>query len=167
MAVTIHYRFGIKREERLECLLFKEAKSLAEKLRMRIIDKHRSSDAKRISILPHEDCEPVHLNFERWGSIKEQRRKIVIDVRDDPYEAFKDFDKGLDENMWVCAGGTKTQVAGASIHTQVAELLRYIASFCSFVMINDEGDYYETGDREEVKRAIKRFEDIIGGMHKR
>jgi hypothetical protein len=65
-------------------------------------------------------------------------------------------------NRWVCSGFCKTQFAGVDVHVQVAEILRLVASFMSYVEIDDETDYYETRNVVQAASTLEMCQNIIG-----
>ena len=67
-------------------------------------------------------------------------------------------------SMWVCASFTKTQFAGDITHIRVAEILRYLAGFCSLVQIYDEADYYEMRDRKKMLNAFGECSKLINSV---
>lgn len=71
------------------------------------------------------------------------------------------------ENYY-CASFCKTQFAEKAIaHRYVAELIRIVASYCSMAEISDEGDYYNSGNIEDAKKAIHEngmMIDSLGSM---
>lgn len=83
---------------------------------------------KGIQIYPHEDCEPVRLEFDRGLYIQQY---------------------------------TKTQFAGAQIHLKVVALLKAIGPFFSNLRVEDEGEYWETGDVDVLKEHMNRVQDVI------
>lgn len=159
MGITIHYAFVFYREDGLNNVLEK-AKKLAEELGMAIVKYENTAEKKALIISPHPNCENICLVFEKWDSIKKRLRK---DVWDYVYEVIKlEFnEKSLDGNYFVCAGFTKTQFAGDITHIKVAEVLRLVSAYANKVSIYDEGEYYETLNRE---RLLELFGQIAKGI---
>ncbi len=60
---------------------------------------------------------------------------------------------------------TKTQFAGSEIHMLIIHLLKYLSPkyFSEFNMI-DEGQYWETGDKELLRENFKNYTDLINGF---
>jgi len=83
---------------------------------------------KGMLIYPHEDCEPVRLEFDRTLYIQEY---------------------------------TKTQFAGAQIHVEVLELLTVIKPFFFTFKVEDEGEYWETGDLQLLSEHMDRVHNVI------
>lgn len=83
---------------------------------------------KGMLIYPHEDCDPVRLEFDRDLYIQEF---------------------------------TKTQFAGAEVHLKVLELLAVIKPFFSQLKIEDEGEYWETGNLQLLTEHMNRARNAI------
>ena len=161
MGITIHYRFGIYNEQSLERVL-NEIKETAESLDLEIRYFRLTEEEKALIISPHEDSETINLEFRKWGDI---RRKFENSREwDYTYDVMKHHFNDIPSSMWVCAGFTKTQFAGDITHMRVAEILRYLAGFCSMVIIHDEADYYETRDREKMLNAFGECSRIINSI---
>lgn len=161
MGITIHYKFGIWNEKALEKVLTK-AKEIAEKLEMEVLDLNLNEKEKCLIILPHENSETINLVFQKWKDVKEKnlnnwdyQREVLKKVSNVWYD---------DENFWVCADFTKTQFAGDITHIKVAEILRYVAKFCSFVDIYDEAEYYETRDKEKLLENFGENAELINTL---
>jgi len=56
---------------------------------------------------------------------------------------------------------TKTQFAGLGIHLSIVELLREIEPFFQRLSVEDEGEYWETGDAETLARHFSRCQEVI------
>jgi uncharacterized protein YcfL len=69
MGITIHYRFGIYDEQSLERAL-RDAKRMAENVRLEIRDFTLTSQEKVLIIKPDENSETINLEFRKWGEIK-------------------------------------------------------------------------------------------------
>lgn len=60
----------------------------------------------------------------------------------------------------------KTQFAGAETHIRVIELLRALKPYLVEFRVNDESEYWITGRRADVERAIKTNNETIEIMKK-
>lgn len=78
------------------------------------------------------------------------------------------YDRWPNQRLVWLVGFCKTQYAPALIaHRLVAELVRAVCGRSVFAMVNDEGDYYHTGDIEDAAKAIESNGEMInalGGM---
>ena len=161
MGITIHYRFGIQDEKTLEKLLTKIKEIVEEE--MEIIHFELSDEKKSLIILPHPNCETLELEFEKWEDIK--KRYENSKEWNYVYETLKDeFSEETLEDLWVCSSFCKTQFAGDITHAKVCEILRIMASFCSLVKIDDEGEYYETRDKENLLECFGENARLIRAM---
>jgi len=60
----------------------------------------------------------------------------------------------------LCA--TKTQYAGAEVHMAMIKMLRYMSDkYYSEIEVYDEGEYWETGDEENLRKIFGRYSMII------
>jgi len=148
MGITIHYRFSRQTEPEE---LMKQAEKLAKKLKWKIIERKRN----KLILHPSNDCEGIELH---WHKVKTIKKREGWDYNK---ASLEDFGETYEEN-WFCSGFTKTQYTGFQIHIQVAEFLRYVASFCEKTEISDEADYYETRDTEKLKTQLDSSAKMIG-----
>lgn len=75
---------------------------------------------------------------------------------------------GADENELWASGFCKTQFAyKVEEHKIVADLLRVVAGYCIFAEVNDEGDYYYTGELEKARDAIIENGALIDSIGKK
>ncbi|MDP4270365.1 MAG: hypothetical protein Q8909_09595 [Bacteroidota bacterium] len=57
---------------------------------------------------------------------------------------------------------TKTQFAGVKTHMVIVALLRYLSNkYLSEFIVNDEGEYWETGDKSLLESNFKKIENYI------
>jgi len=60
----------------------------------------------------------------------------------------------------LCA--TKTQYAGPEVHMAMIKMLRYMSDkYYSEIEVYDEGEYWETGDEENLRKIFGRYSMII------
>ena len=109
---------------------------------------------------PHEKSEWVTLH---WHKIKTIKNRTGWDMDKINQKAID-----LDDDTWFCSGFVKTQYAGTLTHIKVAEFLRRVAAFCSYVEIFDEADYYESGATEkslkETNESFEASKQMIEGL---
>ena len=143
MGVAIHFEGRLRDERSYEQLLLivrKIASSEAwltediepaEKKLLRIRDEEDwdyEGPVKGVILYPHEDCDPVRLEFDR-----------------DLY--MQEF--------------TKTQFAGARYHVKVIALLRTIEPLFVELKVEDEGEYWETGNLQALSGHIETCGEMI------
>src|SRR5215813_1446901 len=132
MGVTIHFEGGLKSQEALEELLA-VARQFAQTNRWdtEVIDS------------PEVTLQRVR-DEENWDYAGPVRGIALLPGTDcDPIRLEFDRDLYLQEF-------TKTQFAGADTHVKVVGLLKAIERFFSQLNVEDEGEYWETGDREAL-----------------
>ena len=99
----------------------------------------------------------------------------VIDEKDVPYHGpvrgvvlwpgqnseplYVQFDSALFVQDFV-----KTQFAGPDVHIKVIELLRQLKPFFVDFKVEDEGEYWETNDRQQLEKHIDKVNSLIQEM---
>lgn len=103
-----------------------------------------------------EDIESDEARLTRWqdeGGKSEYlgpTKGIVVYVAEDCEPVRFEFDSQLYMQDWV-----KTQFAGASAHVQVVGLLRAVEPHFRKLVVEDEGEFWETGRREVLDNHIE------------
>jgi hypothetical protein len=87
-----------------------------------------SGPVKGMVVYPHEDCEPLRLEF--------------------------------DSNLFI-QEFVKTQFAGVQIHLKVVELLRAIRPFFSEFKVEDEGEFWQSGDVKRLEEHMRSIQNVI------
>jgi hypothetical protein len=67
-----------------------------------------------------------------------------------------EFDRELFDQEWV-----KTQFAGVDTHIRLIQILRDIERFFHSLAVNDEGEYWESENRETLADHIRRCNEVI------
>ena len=67
-----------------------------------------------------------------------------------------EFDSTLYVQEW-----TKTQFAGAGVHVRVCDFLQAIEQYFETFEVNDEAEYWETGDVELLKNHLANCDRVI------
>jgi len=67
-----------------------------------------------------------------------------------------EFDQELYVSEWV-----KTQFAGVDTHIRLMHILRDLARFFETLAVNDEGEYWESENRETLANHIRRCNEVI------
>jgi hypothetical protein len=157
MGITIHYCLGARDGNAVE-----RALDLAELMAKRWRMKVERKAPKWLIIWPHPKAETLEFCFH----FKEVKGELLLGklkrlTQGELERLMKELNDPL-ANKWVCSGFCKTQFAGVDVHVQVAEILRLVASFMSYVEIDDEADYYETRDLIQAAQAMNVCDEIIG-----
>lgn len=145
MGLTIHY--SLVRERSPEELL-KKAEALAKKLGFKIEERSWN----KLIINPHKESEWIELHFHKKKTIVKREGWDLEKKHIEENRAGETYD-----DDWFCGGFVKTHYAGWEAHIQVAEFMRFIASYCEKSNIHDESDYYEKGYSEESAKELKEF----------
>lgn len=96
---------------------------------------------KGIVLRPSGDCESLDFLFDRDGYLRSKMGMILI--AEGSWQPNK---------AWLF---TKTQFARAEVHIRIVGVLKYVAKkYIANLEVNDEGGYWETGDRAELERRI-------------
>lgn len=143
MGVTIHYKGKLDTIENIESFC-EEMEDIAKSMGWKhtIIDKFDSSDkvpVKGIIIKPHKKSESLQLVTDKQGNL---RNAFALEfASDDTTLTYFNF--------------IKTQFAPVEIHIAVIKLLKYIQQkYISNLDVYDEGDYWQTGDENILKKKI-------------
>jgi hypothetical protein len=157
MGVTIHYCLGARDGNAVE-----RALDLAELMARKWGMKAERKAPKWLIIWPHPEAETLEFYF-HFKKAKEEALlgKLKRLTQGELEWLMKELNNPL-ANKWVCSGSCKTQFAGVDVHMQVAEILRLVASFMSYVEIDDEADYYETRNLVQAAQAMNICDEIIG-----
>lgn len=143
MGVTIHYSGKLRDEASLDTVV-RTARDFAEergwpckaykskmKTLERVIDEKPvdyTGPVMGLRIHPHEDCEPVQLEFDKDFYMQEY---------------------------------VKTQFAPPKVHIGIVKLLRTVSKHFEMFDVDDEGEYWQTSDRQIL---IEHFENVFHGI---
>jgi hypothetical protein len=145
MGATVYYQLGVRNRRALIQILDKVEEE-ARKLGMRTVRR----GATKLLVQPAENCETLAFEFKWWGGGEKGEAlhcRIVEALGDD--------------SMFVCSGRCMTQFAGEEIHARVIELIRLVASRCSFVHVLDDCEYYETLDRGRMADIFGKYSGML------
>lgn len=171
MGITIHYRGRINKTEEVEKLA-EEIEDFSRQLGWKSKRwnndwaKPNTSEISRtdgkiqikgyvplrgIDLFPHEHCEPFSLTFTSEGWLVNVVGMSLIAG-----------EKTTAEKFWM---STKTQFAPLEIHITIVKLLEYLKKrYIPNLEVHDDGDYWETGDIDELKRrrdSVSRAMDML------
>lgn len=86
---------------------------------------------------------------------------IILYLHEDCDPVRLEFDRDLFVQEFV-----KTQFAGAQVHIKLISFLRSLAVFFEDLKIEDEGEYWETGDETVLSEHIQQCNDAIAELAK-
>ena len=174
MGITIHYSMGIEkarvktvldRTEAMARQMAIAAKKAAIPFELRRSDEH----TLRIDI---GRCETLSFEFKTERKWMEKAGWSYVMACLPSYfsaDALKENENHLkdwpEQRTYWCAAFCKTQFAeSVAEHRMVAELVRSVAQYASYVHVNDEGDYYHTGKIDDAAHAISELGQMMNGL---
>lgn len=164
MGLSIHYSGSFKNDASLSKMI-EEVKDIAEvyKWRFNIYETEFSKNAPSktdydkniygISFTP-TNCETISLCFLSNGRMSSAMHlKLWADSTN----------KTEQEYLYMIS--VKTQYAGAQTHMLVIHLLKHLSKkyFQNFT-VNDEGQYWETGDEKLLQETFERYTDLLNSV---
>ena len=149
MGLTIHYSGKIDRLETIPQFV-EELTDIADSMGWMpqpINLDEADPDYRGIIVNPKGECEPLCFIFDRKG-----RLRSLMDLLTEPSEPH--------EYSFFTA--TKTQFAEIETHVWIIGLLRYLKKryLCDLV-VNDEGEYWHTEDREKLREKRRFLQNMI------
>jgi hypothetical protein len=137
MGVTIHFE-GRLRDHTAMSNVLQLAKTFASKHNWAI---EEISDAN-VTLRRVDDSEK---DYDYHGPVT----GLILNLDNNCEPIRLEFDNDLYVQEW-----TKTQFAGAKIHITVVDFLREIERFFETFKVNDEAEYWDTGDPELLKKYL-------------
>ena len=105
-------------------------------------------DIKGVSFAP-EKSEPVFLTFNTDGRMLSPISIVCKGI----YDGIE-----LDKELMFTAS-TKTQYAGLDAHAAIIDFLKHLSKrYLKNFKLTDEGDYWETGDKELLTKQFSKYE---------
>ena len=146
MGLSFHYFGRIREHSKIDSLV-EEVKDLCKDLNWTytILD----DDKIKGIIVSSKESEPLWFTF-----VPDGRTCNVINLQ---------YTDPNDKYYSLCA--VKTQYAGAEVHMAMIKMLRYISDkYFSEIEVMDEGEYWETGDEENLRNIFDRYTMIINAF---
>ena len=143
MGLTFHYSATLKDRRKLNALI-EEVTDICKTLNWKchVFDEKK---IKGISLAP-ENSEPLWLTFDHTN-------QLLM-----PFSIT--FRKPVDEFYY--GAFTKTQYAGPDTHIALIKLLKYVSKkYFSAIEVSDEGQYWETGDENILRKTFKCYTLLI------
>lgn len=161
MGLSIHYSGSFNAKASLQAMI-EEVKDIAEihKWRYHVFDDEFPADSPGkaeytqniygICFTPPE-CETVWLCFLSNGKMSSPS-----------HLQFFGNSTNKEEQEYLYMLSVKTQYAGIEIHKLVIHLLKYLSGkYLQDFTLNDEGQYWETGDEKLLQDTFKRYTALI------
>lgn len=161
MGITIHYGGKLKDRESLPALI-EELEDIAQAMewectrfdedwetqpRAEIVHTEHGAEIrghlglKGVVLSVHPDCEPFSFLFDRDGNLRDLVSMVGI------LQGFIDAERAQ--------VNVKTQFAPLHVHITIIKLLKYIGKkYIANLEVNDEGDFWQTGDREILAQKL-------------
>lgn len=173
MGVCINYKIGIPskqnvirtldKAEQVAGYYAKQANELGIKMQIQ-------RDSELLLRIDTTGCETMVYNFKTAKEILSSRNtgeydytySVLTDGGKNTLQAGYEIELYPQNEMLYCADFCKTQYAGDLFaHKALAEIVRVIAGRASYAEVNDEGDYYYTGDITDAGKAIAENASVI------
>jgi|SRR5450631_774180 hypothetical protein len=161
MGLSIHYSGSFKAEASLQAMI-EEVKDIAEIYKWKyniyndafpvdsIGKKIYNQNIYGISFTP-PNCETVCLCFLSNGKMSSPSHLVFFGNSTNKEEA-----------GYLYMLSVKTQYAGIETHKLIIHLLKYVsAKYLQDFIVNDEGEYWESGDEKLLQDTFKRYTDLI------
>ena len=160
MGITIHYKGKLKEDASVSHMI-EEVKDISENYNWPydVLDTdlpqttfpETEPDGKLYGIVfSPPDCDPVWLTF--------LSNRMICSVMN-LLPAMECADENEDMLYWCF---TKTQFAGPEIHKTIVAILKYIsAKYMEYIEVEDEADYWESGDAELLLANFRKNEALI------
>jgi hypothetical protein len=167
MGITIHHSLSQRKDcvkktlDRTEQL----AKSFQQRAKILDIPFNINRKSDYSLYIDIGGCETLAFQFQSKNEIIAEKEKtgycylynILTDNKKKEIDNGYEIENYPQNEIYFCSDFCKTQFAKSiSEHRFVAELIRQTASYCLTSNVNDEGDYYNTGEIEDAKQAIYR-----------
>jgi hypothetical protein len=163
MGITIHYKGKLNDEASINHLI-DEVRDIAEIMHWKydILDTDlpdKKTAEQKVDgnlygiVFSPENCDPVWLTF-----LSNRKLCTVLNLHE--------FTKPLEEvdelNYWCF---TKTQYAGPEVHKALITMLKHISEkYFEYIEVDDEGNYWETGDMQLLNATFKKYSVLIDAM---
>lgn len=146
MGVTVHFEGRLKGEDAF-CGLMRLIRAIAAAETL-LTEAFENSDVKLLRVRDEED----------WNYAG-PTRGILLYLHEDCDPLRLEFDRDLYIQEFV-----KTQFAGVPTHVRLIKLLRDIEGFFETFKVDDEGEYWETGNETVLAEHIRRCNEVIAEL---
>lgn len=143
MGVTIHFEGQLWSEE-----AYRELIELVSSISTDEGWRTKAIESKEVTLLRVRDEQ----NWDYTGPVK----GVLVSLHEDCDPVRFEFDRNLYIQEF-----TKTQFAGPEIHLKVLDLLKTVRPFFLELKVQDEGEYWETGDLRVLAAQIERSRKVI------
>jgi hypothetical protein len=144
LGVTVHFEGTLKSEEAFAALGLRVGE--IAKLKTWLTEKFENSEVT---------LSRVRANEEEWD-YKGPTKGIILYLHEDCDPVRLEFDRDLYIQEFV-----KTQFAGVAAHVELIKLLRDLQQFFNDFIVEDEGEYWETGSEVVLTEHIRCCNEAI------
>jgi hypothetical protein len=148
MGVTIHFEGQLSSEQAYRELV-ELASSIAE------------SEGWRTESIGSDEVTLLRVRDEKDWDYTGPVKGIAVFLHDDCDPVRFEFDKDLYVQEF-----TKTQFAGPEYHLKVIDLLRTVQPLFRDLKVDDEGEFWDSGDRSVLQGHFKAIEKVLADMLK-
>jgi hypothetical protein len=148
MGVTIHFEGQLSSEQAYRELV-ESASSIAE------------SEGWRTESIGSDEVTLLRVRDEKDWDYTGPVKGIAVFLHDDCDPVRFEFDKDLYVQEF-----TKTQFAGPEYHLKVIDLLRAVQPLFRDLKVDDEGEFWDSGDRSVLQAHFKAIEKVLADMLK-
>ena len=143
MGVTVHFEGSLKSDQAFSSLLLRiEEISRAETLLTERFENPQAKLGRASEERPWDYVGPT--------------KGILLYLHEDCEPLRLEFDRELYVQEWV-----KTQFAGVDTHIRLIQILKDIERFFQTLVVNDEGEYWESENKEALAEHIDRCNEVI------
>jgi hypothetical protein len=143
MGVTVHFEGSLKSDQAFSSLLLHiEEKGRTETL---LTERFENSQAKL-----------ARVREERSWDYLGPTKGILLYLHENCEPLRLEFDRELYVQEWV-----KTQFAGVDTHIRLIQILKDIERFFQTLVVNEEGEYWESENKEALAEHIDRCNEVI------
>ena|SRR5260370_19683036 len=143
MGVTIHFEGKLKSEDAFAALL-------------QYVEEIAKAQTWLTEIFEHGEVTLLRVRDETEWDYKGSTKGIILYIHEDCDPLRLEFDQDLYIQEFV-----KTQFAGVGTHIQLIALLREFQVFFVDLKVEDEGEYWETGDEAVLAEHIHCCDEMI------
>jgi len=147
LGVTVHFKGKLRGEEAFAALL----RRIEETARARtwLSEKFENDEVTLLRVRP---------DGEDWD-YKGPTKGIILYLHEDCEPLNLEFDRDLYIQEWV-----KTHFAGVRTHVELITLLRDVEQYFEALKVEDEGEYWETGNEATLADHIRRCDEAIAEL---
>ncbi len=146
MGVTVHFEGKLKNDGAFLQLISRVEQVASEEAVA--TERFETQEAKLSRVRDEKD----------WDYVG-RTKGIILYLHEDCEPVRLEFDGDLYIQEWV-----KTQFAGARVHARLVALLRDLEVFFEWLKVEDEGEYWRTGDQRLLAEHMRQCDQAIADL---